>query len=66
MQPRKTIKFAPKVAEIDRKYEMNNNAQLDNGVYHQDEEKDGGACNDTKQSHIENGGGNPTSTPHHE
>jgi len=26
MQPRKTIKFAPKVAEIDRKYEMNNNA----------------------------------------
>jgi len=34
MLPRKTIKFAPKVAEIDRKYELNNNAELDNGVYH--------------------------------
>lgn len=37
--PRNIIKFAPKVREIERQYEMNNNAQLDNGVYHQDEEK---------------------------
>lgn len=66
MLPRKTIKFAPKVAEIDRKYEINNNAQLDNGVYHHDEEKDGGVCNDTKQSMNGNGGGNPTSVHNNE
>lgn len=46
--PRRTIKFGAKAAEIDRQYEMNNNAELDNGVYHHDEEKDGGVCNDTK------------------
>ena len=51
MLPRRTIKFAPKVAEVDRKYEMNNNAELENGVYHHDEEKDGGVCNETKQSY---------------
>ena len=66
MLPRRTIRFAPKVAEIDRKYENNNNAELDNGVYHHDEEKDGGVCNDTKQSYIENGGGLPTSAHNHE
>lgn len=48
MLPRRTIKFGAKAAEIDRQYEMNNNAELDNGVYHHDEEKDGGVCNDTK------------------
>ena len=34
--PRNIIRFAPKVKEIERQYEMNNNAELDNGVYHQD------------------------------
>ena len=34
------MKFAPKVKEINRQYEMNNNAELDNGVYHQDDEED--------------------------
>jgi len=31
---KKNIKFAPKVKEVDRQYEANNNAELDNGVYH--------------------------------
>ena len=66
MAPRRTIRFAPKVAEVDRQYEQNNNAELDNGVYHQDEEKDGGLCNDTKQSMNGNGGGIPTSVHNHE
>ena len=35
---RNVIRFAPKVKEIERQYELNNNAELDNGVYHQDEE----------------------------
>mmetsp|Transcript_32003 Transcript_32003/g.31301 ORF Transcript_32003/g.31301 Transcript_32003/m.31301 type:complete len:192 (+) Transcript_32003:1592-2167(+) len=34
------MKFAPKVKEINRQYEMNNNAELDNGVYHQDDEEE--------------------------
>jgi hypothetical protein len=29
------LHFAAKVKEIDRQYEMNNNAELDNGVYHE-------------------------------
>jgi hypothetical protein len=31
---KKNIKFAAKVKEVDRQYEANNNAELDNGVYH--------------------------------
>lgn len=31
---KKNLKFAAKVKEINRQYEMNNNAELDNGVYH--------------------------------
>ena len=31
---KKSIKFAVKAKEIDRQYEKNNNADLDNGVYH--------------------------------
>lgn len=38
--PKNIIKFAAKVKEIERQYELNNNAELDNGVYHQDEEED--------------------------
>jgi hypothetical protein len=37
---KKNIKFAAKVKEIDRQYEANNNAELDNGVYHQDSQED--------------------------
>jgi len=40
MIDKKVIKFAgAKVKEVDRQYEANNNAELDNGVYHQDEEE---------------------------
>ena len=28
------VKYSVKVKEINRQYEMNNNANLDNGVYH--------------------------------
>lgn len=60
--PRRVIRFGPKVKEIDRQYELNNNGELDNGVYHQDGE-DGGVCNESKQS--ANGGGlRPTSMVH--
>lgn len=33
------IKFSAKAKEVDRHYEGNNNAELDNGVYHQDSEE---------------------------
>lgn len=37
---RRIIKFGPKVRDIDKQYEINNNADLDNGVYHNFEEED--------------------------
>ena len=40
MADKKCIKFSAKVKELDRQYELNNNADLDNGVYHQNS-KDG-------------------------
>lgn len=30
---KRVLKFAPKVKDLDRQYEHNNNADLDNGVY---------------------------------
>jgi hypothetical protein len=41
MIDKRVIKFAAKVKEIDRQYEANNNAELDNGVYHQEDEEEG-------------------------
>jgi hypothetical protein len=44
LQSKRCIKFAARVRDIDKQYEINNNAELDNGVYHkiEDEEaKDG-------------------------
>lgn len=57
MVPKKIIKFAPKIIEIDRQYEMNNNAELDNGVYHNEEE--GGIFGDSKLSLSRHGGARP-------
>lgn len=37
---KKHLKLAPQVKDVDRAYEMNNNGQLDNGVYHQDSESE--------------------------
>lgn len=34
LESKKLIKFKAKLAEVNRQYEMNNNAELDNGVYH--------------------------------
>lgn len=43
LQSKRCIKFAPRVREIDKQYEINNNAELDNGVYHKfDEEEEKG------------------------
>jgi hypothetical protein len=33
MLDKKVIRFAARVKDIDRQYEMNNNCELDNGVY---------------------------------
>ncbi len=33
MVDKRIIKFAPRVKDINRQYEMNNNCELDNGVY---------------------------------
>jgi hypothetical protein len=34
LAPKKVLKFCGKLIEINRQYEANNNAELDNGVYH--------------------------------
>lgn len=34
IQEGKCIKFAPRVRDLDKQYEANNNAELDNGVQH--------------------------------
>jgi len=65
MAPRRVIKFAAKIKELDRQYEMNNNAELDNGVYHNEEEEDGGMRNDTKKSLNNNAGARPYSQQDH-
>ncbi len=31
--PKRVLKFNPKCKDVDRQYEQNNNADLDNGVY---------------------------------
>lgn len=40
--PRAALKFGARVKEIDRQYELNNNADLDNGVYHQEDDEEEG------------------------
>ncbi len=48
LQSRRCLKFAARVRDIDRQYEMNNNADLDNGVYHKVEEQEEEKKNDGK------------------
>ena len=52
--PRGQIKYSAKVKEIDRQYELNNNADLDNGVYHQEDEesKDGNENQNVESSRM--------------
>jgi len=33
MVDKRIIRYAPRVKDINRQYEMNNNCELDNGVY---------------------------------
>ena len=40
IQDRRIIKFCARVRDIDRQYEINNNADLDNGVYHKLDEEE--------------------------
>ena len=65
IQSKSCIKFNPRLREIDRQYEVNNNAELDNGVYHEfakDEKKQGSPeredslLSDFTDSQRENGG----------
>lgn len=37
---RQILHFSAKVKDIDRQYELNNNAELDNGVYHENSDND--------------------------
>ena len=52
IEDRRIIKFGARVRDIDRQYEINNNADLDNGVYHnyEDDEEDKGEENPTDLS----------------
>lgn len=54
--PRRVIKFTAKLVEVNRQYELNNNAELDNGVYHyEDDSQDGEKEN--ADEHDESSGG---------
>ena len=37
LQNKKCIKYSARVREVNRQYEKNNNAMVDNGVYHKDD-----------------------------
>jgi hypothetical protein len=39
LMPRDVLVFADKCKEVNRQYMLNNNAELDNGVYNENEEK---------------------------
>jgi hypothetical protein len=39
MQPSNVLVFANKCKEINRQYMLNNNAELDNGVYNENDER---------------------------
>ena len=51
LQSKHCIKYAARVRDVDRQYEMNNNADLDNGVYHKvdDDEEDKEELKDGKE-----------------
>lgn len=52
MQSKGCIKFAARIRDIDKQYEVNNNAELDNGVYHKfAEEEEEKEKNDKKDEH---------------
>jgi len=58
IQSKSCLKFAGRVKEVDRQYEVNNNAELDNGVYHefnqQQVEREDSLESDFRESTIQN------------
>lgn len=46
LQSKRCLKFAARVRDVDKQYEINNNAELDNGVYHKLEEGEDEKNND--------------------
>jgi hypothetical protein len=40
IRPKDVLGFADKCKEVNRQYMLNNNAELDNGVYNENEEKE--------------------------
>lgn len=57
LEDRRCIKFAPRVREIAKQYEVNNNAELDNGVQHdflEEEAKNKAAAQDENKSETHN------------
>lgn len=51
IETRGIIKFGARVRDIDKQYEINNNADLDNGVYHKcDEDEEGAGADGNKQN----------------
>ena len=56
LYPRKVIKFAAKVKDIDRQYEINNNGEVDNGVYNKfvkQDSSDGSLASQSKEMHCD-------------
>lgn len=54
MQSGRVIKFAARVRDINKQYEINNNAELDNGVYHKfAEEEDNKEAEKGKNKDLE-------------
>jgi len=56
LEDRRIIKFAARVREIAKQYEVNNNAELDNGVQHdflEEEAKNKAALEEKKRSGLE-------------
>ena len=51
---RKVIKYAPRVKDIDRQYVMNNNGEVDNGVYNKFVRQSTENAAITSQSHNKN------------
>lgn len=49
---KRCLKFAARVRDVDKQYEMNNNADLDNGVYHKVENEEEKKEDDNKDQPL--------------
>ena len=55
MVDKRIIKYAPRVKDINRQYEMNNNCELDNGVYNKFVKQSTDDMKDGSQNNSNNG-----------